>query len=261
MAVTESDWSYLGADGFMGLGFKLGASANTSTFVEDLMATGKLNDHRFGMYLGGNPDQSDTAPGNAPVTNGSLTVGGSKEEYYMEKETPELITLPLLSPYYQWVVPFSGVSALPSSNTNASSTPPVVVVNHTVIFDTGASAIYAPSSVLPQLYSMLGLNYTDFTMGYRPLCSDMAKLATGVSFDFGTGKTISMSALNLTWPGYTEQQYCWPPFLSSGGTHAWIMGSSFLANVYSIYDFGAWEQENYQPTISLGKLPAVTRRM
>ncbi|KAI9051225.1 hypothetical protein LZ554_005326 [Drepanopeziza brunnea f. sp. 'monogermtubi'] len=78
LSVADTSYRWLPADGFLGLAFSDIAASNTKTLLETFMQNRLLDSPPFGIYYG--KELANT--GN--VTEGVLTLGGSKEEQFVD---------------------------------------------------------------------------------------------------------------------------------------------------------------------------------
>ncbi|CAE6404515.1 unnamed protein product [Rhizoctonia solani] len=253
-----SNWFALPAGGFVGLAFPSIALGNTSIY-DVLFHPTQIPDHRTGIYLG---NASTTASNTSPPTNGIVTFGGSDEEKYGSEPLKwvDVLPAPAGDEYEIWRVPVGAAKTSRNGNLTTLNIQP----GASAIFDTGAGLISAPESIIEELYNSLGFNYTAITEGYRPLCSDVIGYNASLTLTFGEIE-VTVTTADLARPGYTEDQYCFPPF-NPWDSDRWILGKAFLQSFYSVWDLGGWKvsgvadvkprlglsylKDEYQPRVS-----------
>ncbi|KEP48488.1 aspartyl protease [Rhizoctonia solani 123E] len=247
----RSDEATLPAGGILGLAFRPLALGNTSIYDASFHPT-QLPDHRIGIYLG-NVKDTDSNP--SPQTNGIVTFGGSHEDKYGAEPLKWINVLPAYSGHYTyWYVPINGVKTSRHTSTGPYETN-FPTQRGGAIFDTGASLISVPRSIISDLSSALGYNYTAIVQGYRPLCSEVATYNASLTLTFGDVE-ITVTSNDLYKPGYTADEYCWPPFQAWDSPN-WLIGQVYLYPFYSVWDLGGWnvsKASDGQPRIGLSHL-------
>ncbi|KAL5631863.1 hypothetical protein ACGC1H_000038 [Rhizoctonia solani] len=242
----------MAAGGFVGLGIRPLALGNTSIY-DALFHPTYLPDHRTGIYLG---SAKDTTSNPSPQTNGIVTFGGSHEDKYGAE--PLKMNVPPTSSsqqYAHWVVPINRFKTSRHTTTGSNETSLPSQPGATAIFDTGAGLISVPQSIIADLFNTLGFNYTAISRGYRPLCSEVASCNASLTLTLGEVE-ITVTTNDLTNPGYTADEYCWPPFTPWDSPN-WLVGKLFLESFYSVWDLGGWnvsEVSDGQPRIGLSYL-------
>ncbi|KAH7322316.1 aspartic peptidase domain-containing protein [Rhizoctonia solani] len=226
--------TYLG--GFVGLGFRPLAQGNTSIY-DTLFHPTYLPAHRIGIYLGNAPE---TTSNPSPQTNGVVTFGGSEEDKYGAESLKWTDILPARSfqLYSHWIVPINGIKTTRHSATGRNKTTFPSQTGAVAIFDTGAAHISVPQSIIEEIFNTLGFNYTLISQGYRPPCSEVAKDNASLTLILGDVE-ITVTTNDLSNPGYTADEYCWPPFIPWDSSD-WLVGKVFLKSFYSVWDLGGW---------------------
>jgi saccharopepsin len=87
------------------------------------------------------------------------------------------------------------------------------------------------------------------------LCSDFTD-DWSVSFtigDSGEQQIFTVTGSRLALPGYVDDDYCFPPF-NSWDSHNVIVGALWMRNFYSVFDFGAFQQQDYQMQMGFAPL-------
>ncbi|TGO60555.1 hypothetical protein BOTNAR_0143g00170 [Botryotinia narcissicola] len=268
MAVEQSSWRWITADGFLGLGFSSIAENQKSSLVETLLWEDKLDESRFALFYGTNLNNTD-------AQDGVLTIGGSHEDVYVDGE---VVYMPLRveTPYELWRAPLRSVNVLvarddqtvtvhngklPSTNAPANTYPKANTTwpmygDGTTVFDTGAGRISIPSSMIDAFYYNLGWNLTKLYNGEERMQCEHLNSTWAISFTFGetadesNDVTFSVRGDEFLTPG----QQCMPPVDDSGESTFSLLGADFLRRHYSVFDFGGNRVENYQPQIGFGKL-------
>lgn len=246
----QSSWFNIPADGFLGLAFSTISDANTTTLVETLLWSGKLDEPRFGLYYGVELESTGDSAG-----EGRLTLGGSHEDTYVDGD---LVWTSLSLPDER--AQLWRVDMLYAVGTTPNKTQSTVTLSGAWgVFDTGAGRISVPDPLIEEIYASIGMNWTAITKGgYLPLCTEFTD---AWSIEFNIGDSINPSTLVLTGdmlkkPGFAtgEDKYCWPPFDPSGSDGLFLFGSDFLQMHYTVHDFGGFEPSSYNARIGIGAL-------
>lgn len=252
---NQSSWTAQASDGFLGLAFSSIADAGTTTLVETLMQDGLLDDHRFGLYLGS--ESNDTG---ASAGNGVLTLGGSHEDVYsVEGSLAALNWSSLQTPdsgAQLWRTNMQYAVGLPGKNGTKHTT---TTSGSWAVFDTGGGRISVPDVMIEELYESIGFNWTAIiSHEVIPLCEDFTD---DWYLDVFIGDAYSPTQVRITGtmlkvPGFAtgEDKYCWPPFDTSGSNGLFLFGAQFLQNFYTVFDFGGSEPSNYNARIGFGTL-------
>jgi saccharopepsin len=254
MAANESSWTATAADGIFGLAFSYVADAGTQTIVETMIQQGILDAPRFGIYQG--TENNDT--GNA-AGDGVLTIGGSKEDKYVDGDLTWVPLERLNGEYQVWRSPLQTVTgSKKDQNGNISSTP-TEFARAWGVFDTGGALMTVPPNEVNALYESIGWNYTAILKGdHFPLCTEFN---SSWSFTFAFGeqkdetKTLTLTGDQWARPGFAyNSSLCWPPFEDGNTDGFFLFGSDFMSQFYTIFDFGAEEVVNYKPQVGFGAL-------
>jgi saccharopepsin len=272
MAVNESTWRFITADGFLGLGFSSIAEPNTTTLVETLIEDGKLEKPRFGLYYGKNLGDNGTQ-------DGVLSIGDSYEDKYVDGK---VVCAPLIKNngvFDLWRLSLKGVNLLVAKDpTNPNSTveldngnlPTTHLASGTypwanvtwstygqgnAIFDTGAGRLSVPDDMIESMYFNLGWNYQMLLKGeQRFTCAGM-NASWAVSLVLGTEnpeEDVVVSIRGDEFLGLDPQ--CQPPFDPSGQISFALVGGAFLQRFYTVWDFGADKVAEYKPRLGFGRL-------
>ncbi|KDR71036.1 hypothetical protein GALMADRAFT_229700 [Galerina marginata CBS 339.88] len=244
-AITKSTWSSLAADGFLGLASSSIAFSNTTSFFETIMQKGLADQPRFGIYKG---SALPTVANSSPDNNGVLTLGGSREKKYSDKEVK---FVDLSSPFQVYKTPFHSLNITNSVNGTKFNTP----WTGSVVADTGAATITVPQQYVSAIYAATPWTFESLTSGLRPLCSDFTddwsvSLTLGVE---GKLQTFTVTGSMLAIPGYVDDDHCFPPF-NFWDSQNIIIGSVWLRNFYSVFDFGSFNPAHYKMRMGFAPL-------
>ncbi|TKW57035.1 putative vacuolar protease A [Colletotrichum tanaceti] len=268
IATNKTNWAAMAGDGFLGLGFSSIIDGGANTVVETLMAQGRLDEAKSGIYYGTEHTQTAEVagvPGPGPG-DGVLTIGGSREADFVDGE---LVTMPVMKSidgrgYDVWRTVIQAING-----TRKSADGKVVLAetqtrfhSDRVVFDTGAGSITLPREQAVAAYESIGWNYTALLRGdHVPLCSEF-DASWSFKFTFGDyrfePRTVEVTGEQLRRPGFAHREdACWPPFEAGGGGLV-LIGTPFLRNFYTVWDYGAAADEKdpgrFEPKLSFGKL-------
>ncbi|KLU89429.1 hypothetical protein MAPG_08400 [Magnaporthiopsis poae ATCC 64411] len=268
MAANRSSWTWIPADGFLGLAFSSIAQPGSETVVETMMQGGHLDEPRFGMYFGKELNATgDDGAGSGPG-KGVLTIGASREDKYIDGD---MTWLPVKKDhlengdaYQLWrstLRMFSGSRVGDNGTTIANGT---VTYGHRQangVFDTGAGTIGVPRAAVEDLYRSIGWPGYQAIMDRRhtPLCSEFNS-SWAVTFSFSEDGN-SYENITITGDmlggrsGFADRaDSCFPPFDDTGNGGLFLFGKVLLKHFYTTYDFGATKVEDYKPRIGFGRL-------
>ncbi|USP75377.1 hypothetical protein yc1106_02651 [Curvularia clavata] len=271
LAVNESSWRFITADGFLGLGFSSIAEANTTTLVETLLWDGKLDQPRFGLYYGKNL-------ANEGPQDGVLSIGGSHEDMYVDGD---VVYAPLskTDTYELWRTPLRSVNILvaqdptnPNSvvETEVGKLPTTHLANGTfpeanvtwstfgygtAVFDTGAGRLAVPDDIIGAMYFNLGWDYEALLEGRQRFTCEAMNASWAVTLTLGDGAPEDDVSFSIRGDEFLEPgSQCMPPFDSSDQASFALVGAAFLQRYYSVFDFGADKVAEYKPRIGFGRL-------
>ncbi|KAB8296221.1 hypothetical protein EYC80_009001 [Monilinia laxa] len=268
LAVNQSAWRFITADGFLGLGFSSIAENKTTSLVETLLWQDKLDAPRFGLFYGTN--LNDTG-----AQNGVLSIGASHEDKYVDGET---VYVPLAKedPYQLWRVPLRSVNVLathspnstitvhngrlPTTNDPAGTYPKSNTswpyYSGRAVFDTGAGRISVPSEIIDAVYFNLGWNLTKLQTGLERMECHHMNASWALSFTFGEdGSSVPDATFTVRGDEFiTPGEQCMPPIDDSGANGFALIGVGFLRRYYSVFDFGGKRVESYAPRVGFGRL-------
>ncbi|GKU07855.1 pepsinogen c [Fusarium langsethiae] len=253
IAANESTWSSLAADGFMGLAFGSIQDGDATPIFESLMEQKLMDRPRFGIYYSAAEDDNGTGePG-----KGLLTLGGSREDKYVEGD---LITIPLTTSGSDFDLWRSIIHSVAGKQDKTNQTEQRTDTNGmSVVFDTGASGITFPKSMINDIYESIGMNYTAILKGeHIPLCSEFTK-DWSVTFEigyYGDEKNVTIRGDQLRRPGFANrEEACWPPIEDGPEGYA-LVGTLFLRSFYTVWDYTQFPSEAgfISPKLSFGYL-------
>ncbi|KAJ3341542.1 hypothetical protein HDU93_004702 [Gonapodya sp. JEL0774] len=225
ITVQYSTWASLATSGFLGLSFSTLANYGNNIQLHLYKESLGLKAPTFMMYLGsGQPFDVNTSPPN----NGVLQFGATEEDAapyalapltwinvapdvnYQNRFTLWMASMDSISYFFDPACITNNVGVTRSGliTPNSTSGTITIPVGGRAILDSGAGLASVPASVAESLYAAIGLNYTFFKTGGRPLCEDLASVKSVVTFTIG-GMDFTLTARDLAKPGYTEDKYCW----------------------------------------------------
>lgn len=214
--------------GLMGLAFSSISSTKSTPFWQNLASSGALDTPVMAFWV----DRSEAAP-NIDVPGGVFTLGGTNTSLYTG--SIEFIDIPGNAPTY-WLLPLSAVNVQGKSVRVATGSAALSAI------DTGTTLVGGPSNDVRAIYEAIPGSQTVPGQGgfYSFPCSS----TVSVSLAFG-GKSwpINPSDMNLGRVAQGSSQCVGAIFdLTRGsnipegaGNPMWVVGDTFLKNVYSVY--------------------------
>lgn len=196
-------------DGLMGMGYQSISVFNAPPVFQTLVAQGQVASPVFSFKLSSSGSE--------------LLLGGTNTDLY----TGGFTYIPVKTKGY-WQIP---IQTLSLGNT-------AVLRNVQSIIDTGTTLIIAPTSQVRQFYSRIpGSKDASRTVGagfYTFPCSAQPS----VSLTYG-GKpfTIDPALFNLGRVS-SRSTDCVGAIVGTSGLNFWVVGDTFLQNVYSTFDLG-----------------------
>lgn len=226
------------ASGIMGMGFQSLASSGATPFWQVLGKQGVLSANVFSFQLARNIDNVDITDANVnSVQNpgGVFTLGTLDSNQYSGDITYVSIpnNLQNTAGLGYWTIPLGGVS-INNVAANIGSNPLAAI-------DTGTTLIGGPSASIRAIYSLIsGAQSASGMSGYYlfPCSTNL-----DIEMQFG-GRSFQMNTqdFNLGPYPYTTSSTCLGAFFeinlgsTAYGVPQWIIGDSFLKNVFSVYD-------------------------
>ncbi|CAG9955335.1 unnamed protein product [Clonostachys rosea f. rosea IK726] len=258
IAANESNWAALPAHGFLGLAFNSIADGGATPIFETLMAQKLVDEPRFGIYY----DQSGKDSPEGGYGQGLLTLGGSRQDKYVDGDMTKVPLLRRAGGYDVWrSTLYSGKGKQVTANgTEAESSIDFSWGN--IVFDTGASSMSLSPDKIEDVYASIGMNWTAIITGkHIPLCSEFTDKwsFTLVVGNYDNKKELTVTGDQLKLPGFANRDdACWPPFDDSGANGFSLIGTRFLRNFYTVWDYGTnpSEDEYYSASLWFGKLKA-----
>ncbi|KAG2751850.1 acid protease [Suillus brevipes Sb2] len=219
-----------GLSGIMGLGFASISALQTTPFWEALYNANNLSEPLFSFYLEryvNQANQISTAPG------GVLTLGGTNSSLY----NGSIEYLDLTGPPSYWLLTVSSVTVQGKTITIDAPTGLAAI-------DTGTTLIGAPTPFAASIWAQVpgSMELSGEWQGLYAFPCD-TNVTVHISFG-GTNWAISpldmnLGTLNNTIIGNanaTSQMCAGGIFdIGIGSTPAWIVGDTFLKNVYSVF--------------------------
>jgi cathepsin D len=217
--------------GILGLAFAGLASSGATPWWQTLQNEGQWDEPMMSFFLTRSTDAT------TDVAGGQLTLGGANSSLY----TGDINFIPLTQAQY-WMIPMTSI------NVGNNQTIPLSGSNQNAVIDTGTTLIGGPKAILDQLY--LQIPGANVGAELSPSLADYylvpCNTSTVVSLTFG-GINYQISPQDFIVDRVTNT-YCLAAFfvleLSSsssipGGknssTPIWIVGDSFLKNVYTVF--------------------------
>ncbi|KAF9239152.1 aspartic peptidase domain-containing protein [Melanogaster broomeanus] len=192
-------------DGLMGMSFKDISVYGANPVVQTLVAEGAISDPVFAFKLASSGSELLIGGVNSALYTGSFTYTPVTEQGF-------------------WTINGDAI------NVNGAD----IITNFPAIVDTGTSYILGDAATVGQFYG--ALDATDVGNGFYTLpCNAMPN----VSITIG-GKAFPLSAETFNLGSYdTSGEACVGAILATGSLgDIWILGDTFLRNVYSVFDIG-----------------------
>ncbi|OAQ27131.1 acid protease [Linnemannia elongata AG-77] len=217
-AVDDSTIAKKGVEGVIGLGF--GAVANIkgySTLVETLISRKNLTQPIVSMWMG-----RQRMGGATEGSGGAVIFGGVDTTKYVGNFT----WAPIIDKS-SWKIKFDGVSIAGKS----------LGLSGNALIDSGTSLIIVPSKVASIFHEYIPGAIEAPQAGWILPCNtsvgDLNFTISGQQFRVPAEELVVLFRI----PGYAE--YCKSAIdvSSSSSDNDWILGASFLKNVYSVYDY------------------------
>ncbi|KAJ3498998.1 hypothetical protein NLJ89_g10148 [Agrocybe chaxingu] len=235
----------LGAQGIAGLGFTR-MSHIDMTLNDTQSSAGRTllfnlfeanpsepNFIAFALQRGADPDDE---------VDGTFSIGEIEPQYSAVMGNAKISTWPINSPY-RWNVL---LDALIVNDTITVPTTQVVGApsnKAVVLMDSGSSYSYAPKSIVDAIYGGVdGASYDPAAGYWKVPCSAEVNLALQIG-----GQVFPVHPLDVNPTLAADPTTCIgsfiPQALSIGNDFDWLIGDNFLRSVYSIYDFGDFEDD------------------
>ncbi|CAG8647984.1 11210_t:CDS:2 [Ambispora leptoticha] len=196
-------------DGILGMGLDQLSSQKAKTPFSDLVTQNAVKDSVFGFFLGRQKDGS----------NSQLTLGGIDSS----KFTGQLKYNKLVSNVGYWEI------ALDDASVNGK---PLGFNKKTAIIDTGTTLLIAPPADADAIHKEIKGAVSQQGEYFVPCNTDAV-----VALTFG-GVTYKISPKDLAREPTKQNNMCLSGIAGGniGGADQWLVGDTFLKNVYSAYD-------------------------
>ncbi|KAK6906397.1 hypothetical protein I203_100382 [Kwoniella mangroviensis CBS 8507] len=215
--------------GLMGLAWKSIASSKATPFWQALAASGSWSDPEMGFYLA--RYRGDNSASSVESQGGELILGGTNSSKYTG--SINYISIDQSDLDY-WRIPAQAVT-VQGSQVSIGSNPQAAI-------DTGTTLIGVPSQVAEAIYSQISDSQAlSASSGYDGYYQYPCDTTVNVTIQFG-GLSYSISNADMNLGSFTrDNSMCTGAFfamdLSSQSPIQWIVGASFLKNVYSTFRY------------------------
>ncbi|KAH7890072.1 aspartic peptidase domain-containing protein [Phlebopus sp. FC_14] len=192
-------------DGLMGLAFESLSQFGANPVFQTLVSDNLVSDPVFAFKLASSGSELSIGGVNSALYSGSITYTQVTQQGF-------------------WQV---NVDALSADGAD-------IITDFSAIVDTGTTLILGDSAMVGQFYA--ALNATSIGSGYYTLpCNSMPS----VSITIG-GKAFALSADTFNLGAYDTSGETCVGAITAGGSlgDMWILGDTFLRNVYSVFDLG-----------------------
>ncbi|KAF8076381.1 aspartic peptidase A1 [Lyophyllum atratum] len=252
-----------GANGIVGLGFTslstIDAYANHSSssagrsLLYNMFAANPTEPNFLSFAL-----QRSTEAGDE--VEGSFSIGEYEPQYAEVANRTAIPTWPVNSPN-RWNVLLDAVIVNNSNNTIVLPTTSVVGApsnKAVVLLDSGSSFTYAPKAICDAIYgSIPGAKYEARIGQWIVPCDYEVNVALQIG-----GQVYPIHPLDVTPSGLTNNNVCVGSFVPqlvtvADGDFDWLVGDNFLRSVYSIYDFGDFDESGKMGNPYMKLLPIV----
>ncbi|KAG5646556.1 hypothetical protein DXG03_002859 [Asterophora parasitica] len=241
-----------GADGIVGLGF---TSLSTIDALVNYSSSSTGRSLLYNMFEA-NPQepnflsfalQRSTETDPDDEVQGSFAIGEYEPKYIAVANSTKIPTWPVTSPD-RWNVLLDAVII---NNLNESIVIPKTTVvgapknKAVVLMDSGSSFTYAPKAICDAIYgSISGARFDESIGQWIVPCDHEINMALQIG-----GQIYPIHPLDITPSGLTATNNTCvgsfvPQIVSVGaGEFDWLIGDNFLRSVYSIYDFGDFDEK------------------
>ncbi|ODN83743.1 hypothetical protein L202_01835 [Cryptococcus amylolentus CBS 6039] len=225
--------------GIMGLAFSGLSNAKATPWWETLVNAGRWDSPEFGVYLA--RYRNDPSASTVEGDGGAITFGGTDTT----KFAGELNYVPINdSARDYWRIPLEGLTinnnTVTIATSSSSSTLPTCDQPQACI-DTGTTLIGAPPSTVQAIYAQIpgSSPLPPWIIGGEGLWQYPCSQYVSALFQFG-GQQYSMSNTDMNLGPFTsDSSMCTGAFfemqMSSSSPIQWIVGASFLKNVYTSF--------------------------
>lgn len=236
-----------GAQGIAGLGFNRLSSIDLvindtqqstgRSLLFNLFESNPTEPNFIAFALQRTSDKSD-------AVEGSFSIGELEPKYAHVSGSERIPTWPINNPY-RWNLLLDAVivnDTITVPTTKVVGAPSNKAV---VLMDSGSSYTYAPKEICDAIYSGVpGARY-DATIGYwRVPCAIEINMALQIG-----GQVFPIHPLDVNPSTAVDPSMCIGSFVpqtfSIGNDFDWLIGDNFLRSVYSLYDFGDFDDSGH----------------
>ncbi|GAA6002800.1 uncharacterized protein JCM10292_001307 [Rhodotorula paludigena] len=197
-------------DGLMGMAYASMSTLGANPLFQTLAAQGKVARNQFSFLLADSGSE--------------LFLGGMNAAHYQAGST---VAYPVTSKSYWLLGTQANVAGSPVSSTGTFNS----------IIDTGTSVIVAPTQSAAAFWDSVP-NSGVYGSGYYTYeCANPPDVSFSFGPQFGEQWALSSESLNLGRVSAGSDRCVGAIVGADIGINAWILGASFLENVYSTYDF------------------------
>ncbi|ODN76856.1 hypothetical protein L202_05448 [Cryptococcus amylolentus CBS 6039] len=232
---TSADLISSPLSGLMGLAFKSIASSGATPCWQSLASGGSWDSAEFGVYL--NRYRGDSSASEIESDGGEILFGGTDSSKY--NGSFNYISIDEADEDY-WRIPLEALTVQGSdvtitSSTSSGSSPQCAI-------DTGTTLIGVPSTVAEAIYAEIdGAEALSASSGYSGYYQYPCSTTVSVSLQYG-GLSYSISDADMNLGSFTsDTSMCTGAFfamdLSASSPVQWIVGASFMKNVYTTFRY------------------------
>ncbi|GAA5913302.1 hypothetical protein JCM8208_005203 [Rhodotorula glutinis] len=208
----SSDFANDPYDGLMGMGYQSISTLGASPLFQTLVSQGKVASAKFSFHLADSGSE--------------LYLGGMNSALFRASSTK---AYPVVSQSY-WLL---------AAKANVGGSAVGSVGQFNAIIDTGTSVIVAPTASARQFWAAVP-NSGVYGSGYYTYpCAAAPSISFSFGQTFGEQWAISPESLNLGKVSSGSDRCVGAIVGADIGINAWILGASFLENVYSTFDVSA----------------------
>ncbi|WVN87821.1 uncharacterized protein L203_103016 [Cryptococcus depauperatus CBS 7841] len=259
--------------GLMGLAFKKVASSDETPFWQSLASSGNWNSPEMGVYL--NRFRGDSSANRIEMNGGEIIFGGLNSDKF--NGSVNYISISDSDRDY-WRIPLEAmtvqgksvdiVSRVSLASLTDTKTSSINSGNPQCAIDTGTTLIGVPASVASAIYSQIkGSEPIGASTGYEGYYQYPCNTAVSVTLQFG-GLSYSISNADMNLGTFTKDtSKCTGAFfamdLSSRSPIQWIVGASFIKNVYTSFRYSptaiGFAELHGGSSVSPGNSSSITR--
>jgi len=209
--------------GLLGLAFQSIATSQATPFWQTLATSGALLQPLFSFFITRFIDDPNAA---ADELGGEFVLGATNTSLYTGEI--DFIDMPTAVPSY-WMLPLTNLTVQGSSISLPSGSSSFAAI------DTGTTLIGGPPSAIQAIFAQIPGSYPgvgDYESYWIYPCDTRVQ----VQLSFG-GRTWNIDPVDFKLASLQQNQ-CLGAFFElsmAGSAPAWVMGDSFLKNVYSVF--------------------------